>query len=214
MWQDDEADRRPWASVPISAIEHFAYCRRQAALIHLDRYFSDNVDTQRGQLAHEAVNRSGPSTSRDGTRCWHALPVSDETLGIHGVCDIVEFHNATPVPVEHKSGRYRPGSAADLQVAAQAVCLRSMFDTPVETGIIFAGKQRRRFEVPVDDALERRLTEAVNHLRTMLQHEQLPPPVADNRCAGCSLKAGCMPHRQPVATDTLFTPRPLGHWDD
>lgn len=213
MWHDDEAVDWPWASVPIAAIEHFAYCRRQAALIHLDRYFSDNADTQRGQLAHEAVNRPGRSTTRDGTPCWHSLPVSDDQLGIHGICDVVEFHDGHPVPVEHKSGRYRPGVAADLQLAAQVVCLRRMFDMPVLGGVIFAGKQRRRHDVTVDEALEHRLVDTVTELRAMLRDGTLPAPVADRRCRSCSLQHGCMPHAQ-TTIDSLFTPQPLGNWDD
>ncbi|MER5393093.1 Dna2/Cas4 domain-containing protein [Saccharopolyspora sp. NPDC002686] len=157
---DDRPADRPWASVPISAIEHFAYCRRQAALIHLDRYFSDNAETQRGHLAHEAVDRSGPSVSRDGIRCWNALSVVDEELGVHGICDVVEFHPDGPVPIEHKSGSYRPGSAVDLQVAAQVVCLRTMLDADVPSGIVFAGRKRRRFNVVVDGRSTRITTSA------------------------------------------------------
>lgn len=213
MSVDERPADRPWASVPISAIEHFAYCQRQAALIHLDRYFSDNAETQRGHLAHEVVDRSGPSVSRDGVRCWNALPVADEQLGVHGVCDVVEFRSDGPVPIEHKSGSYRPGSAADLQVAAQVLCLRTMFQAEVPAGIVFAGRNRRRFDVVVDDALVTRLRDVVEELRTMLREEAIPPPVNDSRCDRCSLRDGCMPEAQ-IALDSVFTPQPLGHWDD
>ncbi|MBQ0928705.1 CRISPR-associated protein Cas4 [Saccharopolyspora endophytica] len=212
MYGDDRPADRPWASVPISAIEHFAYCRRQAALIHLDRYFSDNAETQRGHLAHEVVDRGGPSVSRDGTRCWHALSVADEDLGVHGICDVVELHPDGPVPIEHKSGSYRPGSATDLQVAAQAVCLRTMFDADVPRGLVFAGRNRRRFEVVVDDALVSRLRAVVEDLRAMLRTEKLPPPVNDRRCDRCSLRGGCMPEARRDH-GTVFTPQPLGEWD-
>lgn len=210
---DDEPVGRPWASIPISAIEHFAYCRRQAALIHLERYFADNADTQRGHLAHEVVDRAGLSVSRDGTRCWHALPVTEPDLGIHGICDVVELRSEGPVPVEHKSGSYRPGSSADLQVAAQVLCLRNMFETQVSKGVIFAGKQRRRYEVVVDEVLEHQVVLVIQELRTLLQSGTLPPPVNDVRCSRCSLREGCMPEAQSHAS-SLFTPYPLGKWDD
>ncbi|MGI8313365.1 CRISPR-associated protein Cas4 [Saccharopolyspora hattusasensis] len=208
---DDQPAERPWTSVPISAIEHFGYCRRQAALIHLDRYFTDNADTQRGHLAHEVVDRSGPSTSRDGTRCWHALPIADAELGVHGVCDVVEFHPNGPVPIEHKSGSYRPGSATDLQIAAQVLCLRTMFTAEVPIGVVFAGKHRRRYEVVVDETLADRLRAVIQELREVLQAGVLPPPVHDSRCDRCSLQEGCMPDAH---VNSVFTPRPLGHWDD
>ncbi|SFO06636.1 CRISPR-associated protein Cas4 [Amycolatopsis rubida] len=128
-----------WASVPISAIEHYAYCPRQAALIHLDRDFVDNADTQRGHLAHAVVDAAGPGVSRTGIRTWTSLEVVHEELGVHGVCDVVEFPGGEPVPVEHKSGSYRPGGAADLQLAAQVLCLRRMFGAAVPRGVVFAG---------------------------------------------------------------------------
>lgn len=204
---------REWASIPISAIEHHAYCARQAALIHLDRYFADNLDTQRGQLAHNVVDTAGPSTTRAGIPCWNALPIAHEELGIHGICDVVELHDQGPVPVEHKSGSYRPGGPADLQLAAQVLCLRTMVDKPVPSGIIFAGRHRRRYEVTVDTDLENRLRRTITDLREHLRSAALPEPVADRRCHRCSLKQGCMPQTRVQPTD-LFTPHDLGSWDD
>ncbi|MEY8042635.1 CRISPR-associated protein Cas4 [Saccharopolyspora cebuensis] len=204
---------REWASIPISAIEHYAYCPRQAALIHLERTFTDNVDTQRGHFAHEVVDAGGAGTSRNGVRTWTALEVADDELGLHGICDVVEFPGGEPVPVEHKSGTYRPGSAADLQVAAQVLCLRRMFDSPVPYGVVFAGRRRRRHEVRVDSALEERLHRVLDALRATFRAGDLPEPVNDSRCDRCSLKEDCMPDVR-VGGGALFTPRPLGDWDD
>lgn len=212
MDTDERPAERDWDSIPISAIEHHAYCARQAALIHLDRYFADNHDTQRGHLAHEVVDTSGPSTTRAGIPCWNALPIAHEELGIHGICDVVELHDHGPVPVEHKSGSYRPGSPTDLQLAAQVLCLRRMFNSAVPGGIIFAGKHRRRYDLTVDAELEARLHDTITQLRANLQSASLPEPVADRRCQRCSLKEGCMPHTRVQASD-LFTPQDLGTWD-
>ncbi|OXM47541.1 CRISPR-associated protein Cas4 [Amycolatopsis alba] len=202
-----------WTSVPISAIEHYAYCPRQAALIHLDRDFADNVDTQRGQLAHEIVDAGGPGVSRAGVRTWTALRVVHDELGMHGVCDVVESPGGEPVPVEHKSGSYRPGGAADLQVAAQVLCLRRMFDAAVPRGVIFGGRRRRRYDVTVDEALETRLRHVLCALRRCLVVGALPAPVNDTRCDRCSLKESCMPTVR-VDTTSLFASRVLGEWDD
>ncbi|MBB5156526.1 CRISPR-associated protein Cas4 [Saccharopolyspora phatthalungensis] len=210
---DEGADEAAWTSIPVSAIEHFAYCPRQAALIHLDRYFADNTDTQRGHFAHEVVDSGGPSVSRTGIPTWSSLEISDSELGVHGVCDVVEFHQGEPVPVEHKSGSYRPGSAADLQVAAQVLCLRRMFSAAVPHGVIFAGRHRRRYEVVVDDALEQRLRAVLARLRQVFRTGALPAPVNDARCDRCSLREGCMPSVL-VDASALFVPQPLGRWDD
>ncbi|WP_344685626.1 CRISPR-associated protein Cas4 [Saccharopolyspora taberi] len=213
MAADEPPSEQAWASIPISAIEHFAYCPRQAALIHVERYFSDNIDTQRGHLAHEVVDAGGPSRSRDGIPTWTSLEVSDPELGVHGVCDLVEIRDEGPVPVEHKSGSYRPGGAADLQVAAQVMCLRRMFAAPVPHGVVFAGRRRRRYEIPVDADLEARLREVLARLRQVFRSASLPAPVNDARCVRCSLRDGCMPEVRLDAS-SLFVPQPLGRWDD
>ncbi|WP_233158097.1 CRISPR-associated protein Cas4 [Actinokineospora bangkokensis] len=200
-------------SIPLSALEHHAYCPRQAVLIHLDGYFDANVDTIRGDLAHAAVDSGGPGKDRDGTRVWRSLPVVSHTLRVHGVCDVVRFESTGHVPVEHKSGAYRPGGPADVQVAAQALCLKEMFGTPVPTGVIFAGADRRRHVVDIDAPLRARVVETTRALRALLAGVFLPAPVNDRRCRRCSLREGCMPD-VPVDPGTLFTARPEASWDD
>ncbi|MFD4434189.1 Dna2/Cas4 domain-containing protein, partial [Nocardia sp. NPDC058497] len=121
-------------SVPLSAIEHYAYCPRQAVLIWQEACFESNTDTVRGDLAHHAVDRGGVLTGRNGVRVWRSLPVFSDRVGMHGICDTVHWSGDGPVPVEHKSGTYRPGGPADLQVAAQVLCLREMFDSDITYG--------------------------------------------------------------------------------
>jgi CRISPR-associated exonuclease Cas4 len=207
----EAADDRP--SVPLSALEHYAYCPRQAALIHVDGYFQSNVDTVRGDLAHSAVNQPGAGSDRRRHRVWRSLPVWNRRLGIHGVCDVVEFDpDGRPTPVEHKSGSYRPGGPADLQAGAQALCLEEMFDVPVPEAVVFAGRDRRRYVVTVDHRLVSRIAEAADGVRKLLASDSLPAPVNDRRCARCSLRDGCMPD-VPAGRD-LFHPRPVGSWRD
>ncbi|MEU4806386.1 CRISPR-associated protein Cas4 [Actinosynnema sp. NPDC023587] len=200
-------------SIPISALEHHAYCPRQAALIHVDAYFEANTDTVRGDLAHAAVDRSGSATDRAGRQVWHSLPVWSDTLGLHGICDTVSLTADGPTPIEHKSGRYHPGGPADLQVAAQVLCLREMFAAPVPHGIVFSGRDRRRHEVTVDDTLRDRVLDTTSAVRALLDDAVLPPAVNDNRCRRCSLRPGCLPETPVVPATDLFRPRPLGEWD-
>lgn len=210
MDEDLASDRR---SVPISALEHYAYCPRQAALIHVDAYFDSNVDTVRGDLAHAAVDRGGVSQDRRRQRVWRSLPVWSDELGIHGICDVVAFGAQGPQPVEHKSGTYRAGGPADLQVAAQVLCLREMFDAPVPTGLVFAGRDRRRHEVIVDPPLEARVREAADAMRALIADEKLPPPVNDARCRRCSLRPGCEPAAPVAVCAGLFHPRQEVDWE-
>ncbi len=212
MQRDDEVapGRR---SVPISALEHYAYCPRQAALIHVDAYFDSNVDTVRGDLAHAAVDEAGAGRDRRRQRVWRSLPVWSDLLGVHGVCDVVQFNTDGPLPIEHKSGTYRCGGPADLQVAAQVLCLREMFDAPVPVGVVFAGRDRRRYEVEVDDILAAYVGETADALRTLMAEGSLPPPVNDKRCRRCSLRPGCEPAAPAVISESLFWPRQDVDWE-
>lgn len=199
-------------SVAISALEHYAYCPRQAALIHVEGYFQASIDTVRGDLAHAAVNTPGAGLDRRREHIWRSLPVWSNTLGVHGICDVVQFTPDGPVPIEHKSGGYRPGGPADLQVAAQVLCLREMFDAPVPAGIIFTGRDRRRHDVLVDGPLADRVTATAEHMRSLYTAQTLPAPVNDNRCRRCSLVEGCLP--EAATTHDLYQPRPAGDWRD
>lgn len=208
---DPQPDEQP--SVPISALEHVEYCPRQAALIHVERYFEANLDTVRGDLAHAAVNLPGSGADRRRHRVWRSLPVWSNGLGLHGVCDVVQFNADGPTPIEHKSGRYLPGGPADLQVGAQAVCLREMFDAHVPVGLVFSGRDRQRHEVVIDAALVERIVAATTAVRALHTQPGLPPPVNDSRCTRCSLAPGCLPDL-PTHAEDPYTPRAAGDWHD
>ncbi|GAA4260041.1 CRISPR-associated protein Cas4 [Dactylosporangium darangshiense] len=204
---DDNAGR-----IPLSALEHHAYCPRQAALIHVEGVFTDDVNTVRGNLAHERVDRPGVrATAAPGYRQHYAVPVWSATLGLYGRCDVVEIGNGTAIPVEHKIGRYQPGGPADVQVAAQALCLREMLDLDVPHGEVFTHADRRRHRVDLTDELLAAVTQTVTALRTVLTAPQLPEPAADRRCRHCSLLDDCLPRALTDPAD-LYSPRPLGDW--
>ncbi|MFI6100784.1 CRISPR-associated protein Cas4 [Lentzea sp. NPDC051213] len=203
-------------SVPISALEHYAYCPRQAALIHVEAYFDSNVDTVRGDLAHAAVDRAGAGQDRRRYPVWRSLPVWSTGLGLHGICDVVEFGEHGPTPIEHKSGAYRPGGPADLQVAAQVLCLREMFDAEVPVGMVFSGRDRRRHDVVVDITLAALVVSTAAAVRQLLDLSAVPQSVHDTRCHRCSLRPGCIPEAPAHVAHSLFEPRTetAWEWDD
>ncbi|MFF8639120.1 Dna2/Cas4 domain-containing protein [Streptomyces pilosus] len=133
-------------------------------------------------------------------------------MELTGICDTVELHaDGTVLPVEHKSGRYHFGGPADVQVAAQAMCLEYMFKQPVTTAAIYSGTDRRRHTVTVNEALRTRVLDATNAVRNLLSHNHtLPPPVADSRCRRCSMATDCRPkllagtHRYQQALHDLY----------
>lgn len=184
-WGEDELD------VAISAIEHYSYCPRQCALIHVEQTYEENVFTVRGQLAHERVDTAEPSTER-GVRTLRAIPLWSERLGLRGKADLVELRPEGPYPVEYKVGRRR-GAHADLQLCAQALCLEEMLGQPVPRGAVFYHAERRRYEVIFDQVLRASTVAAVENVRALLREHLLPSAPNDARCRHCSLIDACLP---------------------
>ena len=187
--------------VPLSALQHWAYCPRQCGLIHLEQAFDDNIHTLRGNAEHARVDKPGVETAK-GVRVERALPLWHDTLGLIGKSDVVEFlPGGAPYPVEYKHGsRHKaPDIAAcdDLQLAAQALCLEAMTGKPVPEGAIYYATSKRRRVVPIGTDLRQAVEHTAQAVRSMLAAEVLPPPLmgdqAAHRCKGCSLKDRCMP---------------------
>ena len=179
--------------IMLSALQHWSYCPRQCALIHLEQAFDENVHTMRGNAAHERVDAAGVETF-EGVRSERALPVWSEKFGLIGKCDVVEFHpDGSIYPVEYKHGKKRQQTHDDLQLAAQALCLEEMFGKPVKKGAIYHHTSRRRREVNITPELCQLVIESIAAIRAMLASGKLPPPVNDARCKECSLNEICQP---------------------
>lgn len=187
--------------IPLSALQHWAYCPRQCGLIHLDQAFDENVHTLRGQAVHKRVDQPGVETAK-GVRVEHALPLWHDSLGMLGKADAVEFDKAgRPYPVEYKHGsRHKAADIAacdDLQLAAQAMCLEAMTGVAIPEGAIYYASSKRRRVVTLDAALRAQVESVVGEVRRMLGAQRLPPPLsgatAVQRCKGCSLRDRCQP---------------------
>jgi CRISPR-associated exonuclease Cas4 len=198
--------------VPLSALQHWAYCPRQCGLIHLEQAFADNIHTARGQAVHHLVDEPGYEM-KAGVRVERALPLWCDRLGLIGKADLVEFHpDGTIFPVEFKHGRKREKVHDDIQLAAQALCLEEMLNRPVPKGAIYHASSRRRREVAITPALRRLVEETAAAIRAMLASGTLPPPANDGRCRECSLKDICQPEaialhdRRGRLENDLFNP--------
>ncbi|WP_457651745.1 CRISPR-associated protein Cas4 [Rhodocaloribacter sp.] len=185
-----------WAEedlVPISALQHYVYCPRQCALIHVEQVWDENVFTLRGRRAHEQVDAPG-HRRRGEERTVRALPLWSDRLGLVGRADVVVFgEDGAPYPVEHKVGPRKARRADEVQLCAQALCLEEMFARPVPEGALFYGRSRRRRTVVFDEALRTETEATVAAVRALFRQTVLPPPAADARCRYCSLLEACMP---------------------
>ena len=177
--------------VAISAIEHFVYCPRQCALIHCDGVWSDNAHTVRGSRTHRRVD-TGHDRRERGRLVLRAIPLWSETLGLSGRANAVEIERGAVRPVEYKSG-VRHGSAADLQLCAQALCLEEMLGVEIPDGYVWDGGPRRRVRVVFTLALRREVGEIIQKIRRQLLTASLPEAPNDRRCAECQLLHHCLP---------------------
>ena len=178
--------------VPLSALQHYIYCPRQCALIHLEQTFDENLYTLRGHRAHE---RADEPTSEliDGVRIERALPLYSRQHGLTGKADVVEFCDGAPYPVEYKVGSRRAKDADDVQLCAQALCLEEMFEVEIPEGSLFYDRSKRRRVVSFDDSLRELTVQTADAIRDLYAAYKLPKPVADARCDKCSLIDACMP---------------------
>ncbi len=187
--------------IPLSALQHYAFCPRQCALIHLDRIWEENLYTLRGKRLHERSDRP-ESILRDSTRVEYALPLWSDRYNLIGKADVVEFdEHDRPYPVEYKSGRKKHSHADRVQLAGQALCLEEMFDCTIEEGAIFYHRSRRRETVPIVVALREETLRVIAAVRELLSGETLPLPCGNARCRLCSLQDECLPTLQTLVVE-------------
>ena len=189
--------------IALSALQHYAYCPRQCALIHVEQTWTENVYTERGNRLHTRADEPEWELL-EGVRVERALPLYSDALGLVGRADVVEFlTDGTPFPVEYKSGKRKrapdPATADlhrlcdDVQLCAQALCLEEMLKVRIPRGAVYHAASKRRREVEVNASLRERTLEVIGAVRAMLEAKTTPAPVNDWRCTHCSLREACMP---------------------
>ncbi len=184
-------------SFPLSALQHFAFCPRQCALIHVERQWAENTLTAQGRVLHDRAHEAG-TESRGDLRTARALALQSAALGLHGVADVVEFHRQPdgawrPFPVEYKRGRPKHEPIDAVQLCAQAICLEEMLHTPVPAGALFYGATHRRHDVAFDDTLRAETHTLAAAVRAQLAAGLTPAPVYAAHCRACSLLELCRP---------------------
>ena len=184
--------------IPLSALQHYLYCPRQCALIHIEQLWAENRHTAEGRLLHERADQ--PQTEqRHGVRTATAMPLVNQVLGIVGIADVVEFHQVGEgeciYPVEYKRGRPKKHRADEVQLCAQGLCLEAMFGPPVSQGALFYGETRRRKAVPFDETLRALTLDVIQATRALLESRRTPSAeYQPRRCDACSLIELCQPH--------------------
>jgi CRISPR-associated exonuclease Cas4 len=183
--------------IMISALQHFVFCKRQCALIHIEQVWDENRATAEGKIMHERVHEQDRE-SRGAVRIEYGLPLRSLRLGLIGKADVVEFHRIgkdmwQPFPVEYKRGKPKVDHCDKIQLCAQALCLEEMLSLSVPEGAIFYGRTRRRLAVAFGNALRLETEETADKARQLIRAGVTPTPVYEKRCKSCSLIEECMP---------------------
>lgn len=202
-----ESDIEP--VIAISALQHYLFCPRQCALIHVDGLWAENRFTAEGGLLHRRVDQPGsrrrPKRSRQvddpcARRIARALPLLSRRYGLTGKADCVEFPVGSagkivgpPRPVEHKRGKPKRHDADRVQLCAQALCLEEMLGVEIGEGDLFYNELRRRETIVLDAALRERTLATVRAVRELVVQNMTPPAVYGAKCRNCSLRNLCLP---------------------
>lgn len=190
----------------LSGIQHYAFCPRQWALIHIEEQWNENYLTAGGRILHSRAHSGEMVEKRGDLIIFRALKVRSSELGISGECDVVEFHQSDsgvsldgypdlwlPYPVEYKRGKTKLEDCDRLQLCAQAVCLEEMLCVNIESGALFYGEPRRREKVTFTKELRTKLADTIITMHDLFKRLYTPKAVKGKYCQNCSIKDLCLP---------------------
>ena len=199
----------------LSGLQHYRFCRRQWALIHIENQWAENFRTTDGAILHENAHNSALSERRGDLLVTRDMRIVSRTLGVSGACDVLEFHRGTagvplqgkeglwqPYPVEYKRGKPKEGTEDALQLCGQAMCLEEMLCCQIPRGALYYGEPRRRTEVVFTPELRQEVRTLLEEMHALYRRGTTPKVKPSKRCQACSLKELCLPRlmkSRPVA---------------
>jgi CRISPR-associated exonuclease Cas4 len=195
--------------LPLSGIQHFLFCRRQWALIHIERQWQENAFTAEGRILHERVDDPFFTETRRGMVTARSVPVASYRLGLSGVCDVVEFSDSplgvrlagregryTAAPVEYKRGKEKMDPCDQAQLCAQAMCLEEMLSIEIPAGYLYYRQTRRRVAVELSSELRELVAKMADEMHAYFQRGHTPRVKPSKACRSCSLADICLPALQ------------------
>ena len=201
----------------LSGLQHFKFCRRQWALIHLENQWVENGRTMDGQLLHERAHDGSLREKRGDLLITRDMRIFSATLGCSGACDVVEFHRSEtaiplqgqeglyqPFPVEYKRGKKRDDTANALQLCGQAMCLEEMLCCDIPQGALYHGGTKRREVVDLTPALRQEVRECLEEMHQLASRGYTPKVKPTKSCNACSLKEICLPKLSKTPTVQVY----------
>lgn len=210
FYQDDEM-------VMISALQHYQFCPRQCALIHVEQQWQENYLTAAGKVMHKRVDTQASSTRHD-IHYAASLRIFSRRYGLIGIADMVEFHRTAneydgtgvrvaihlkglsnfwkPFPVEYKHGSPKVDEMDRIQLCAQALCIEEMLDIKVADGAIFYGRTHQRENVIFSEGMRKKVLDISRKIHSMISAGETPAPHYCRSCRACSMADLCLPEQK------------------
>ncbi|MEW6402740.1 MAG: CRISPR-associated protein Cas4 [Chloroflexota bacterium] len=192
--------------LPLSGIQHFLFCRRQWALIHVERQWQENALTAEGRIMHRRTDDPFFTETRNGVITARSVPIASYRLGLVGVCDVVEFTSSPdgvklpdrdglylPAPVEYKRGREKHDHSDEAQLCAQAMCLEEMLSTTIPRAYLYYGETRHRVQIELTDELRTLVKDMADEMHNYFSRGYTPRVKTSKACRSCSLVEVCLP---------------------
>lgn len=190
----------------LSGLQHFAFCRRQWALIHIEQQWAENLRTTDGKILHEKAHDGSQRERRGDMLITRGLRIHSASLGVSGACDVVEFHRTAdgitlpgedglwqPYPVEYKRGTKKENDADRLQLCGQAMCLEEMLCCAIPEGALYYGENRRREVVAFSEELRGQVCSCLSEMHELYRRSRTPKVKPTKSCNACSLRELCLP---------------------
>lgn len=197
----------------LSGIQHFKFCRRQWALIHIEQQWAENIHTVVGELMHKKAHDPYLTEKRKDLLVVRSLPVASKVMGVSGECDVVEFHRCEDgiklhghrgtflvYPIEYKKGKPKVTEEDKLQLVTQALCLEEMFSTNISEGALFYGETRRREVVIITEELRQEVIKMFQEMHQYFDRKYTPKVKYNKTCNSCSLKDICLPKLEKASS--------------
>jgi len=195
--------------LPLSGIQHFAFCERQWALIHIEKLWIENVKTAEGRIVHDRTHNVDIKEVYDDSIIIRSMYLTSKALGLFGQADVVEFWLVSkesggvaipehegfwlPKPVEYKRGKPKSDDRDEVQLCAQAICLEEMLNVHVECGYMYYGEVKRRTQVIFDKKLRKHVFDLCSRMHELFNQGTTPLAIHNQKCEQCSLLSICLP---------------------
>lgn len=191
----------------LSGIQHYYFCKRQWALIHIEQQWQENVRTVEGKNIHERVDDPFIVESRGDIVIARSVPLISYKLGLYGIADVVEFNRSNtdginlkdrdglwmPIPIEYKRGKPKDDQRDEVQLCAQAICLEEMLNVNIRTGYLFYHTIRRRIKVNLDEEIRWIVQKLADEMHLVFTEGKTPYAKKEKHCKNCSMKDICQP---------------------